>query len=157
MQLALIFGRFFGSWLLVFGPVYQAAIELTGQDVAFDRIRSLAKSVVPKKASAWWWLLPPVKMVLDRHYLNQAREQSLRTMGHGELAAFLAFSNKALGWMYVGGGGLLLAFCETQELVVRFSLGIAGWIGINVLLFTLCVMSTRFRIKRTGEFLSKGA
>jgi hypothetical protein len=54
-----------GAWLLVAGPIYQAALELQEQDIERDRIQQVTAQVpAPAPVSAWWWLLPPVRYLL---------------------------------------------------------------------------------------------
>ena len=59
---------FAGAWLLVGGPLYQAAIELSELEVDREGMEKLA-SQIPRTSmpSAWWWLLPPVMYFLARH------------------------------------------------------------------------------------------
>jgi hypothetical protein len=45
---------FFGAWLLVAGPVYQAALELQEQDIERERLQEATAQVpAPDPVSAW--------------------------------------------------------------------------------------------------------
>ena len=56
---------FAGAWLLVGGPLYQAAIELSELEVDREGMEKLASQIPrTRMPSAWWWLLPPVMYFL---------------------------------------------------------------------------------------------
>jgi hypothetical protein len=109
---------FFGAWLLVAGPLYQAALELQEQEIQRDDIEAASKGVPqPPPVSPWWWLLPPVKYMLERRRDRAFREDFLHTLTPRQVEALINYLNKATGWLAVGAGGLLLAVKETGELV----------------------------------------
>jgi hypothetical protein len=109
---------FFGSWLLVAGPVYQAALELQEQAMERDEIEAAGKGVSqPPPVSPWWWLVPPVKYVLERRRDRAFRRDFLHALSPRQVESLVNFLNKATGWLAVGTGGLLLAIKETGELV----------------------------------------
>jgi len=56
---AVAWAGFAGAWLLVAGPIYQAAIELEAEEIERDAIRDAAQAVPgPPPNSRWWWLIP---------------------------------------------------------------------------------------------------
>lgn len=117
MQVLFAVGAFLGAWLLVAGPVYQAAVELGDEEFEreeFDRVQS--SIIPPRRVSAWWWLLPPVAYLLQRGRGRAYRRQLLERMPRAQLEQFLSFTDKATGWLLVGAGAFLIALRETWEL-----------------------------------------
>ena len=50
---------FLGAWLLVAGPLYQAAQELDEQEFSREELATAAtRSEAGDRPSAWWWLIP---------------------------------------------------------------------------------------------------
>lgn len=117
MSLLFAVAAFLGGWLLVAGPVYQAAVELTEEQferAEFEHVHSLLPAL--QRLSPWWWLLPPVAYLLQRRRRSAYRRAFLDRLPKAQLEQFVAFNNKATGWLLVGAGGFLLALRETWEL-----------------------------------------
>lgn len=56
-----------GAWLLVAGPMYQAALELQGRALNSDDFGEAFPSTPPPRSVAGWgWLLLPVVYVIRR-------------------------------------------------------------------------------------------
>ena len=67
MAVFIAWSGFLGAWLLVAGPIYQAAIELEEEDVEREVIAEASANVeAPPRVSPWWRLLPPVAYLLHR-------------------------------------------------------------------------------------------
>ncbi|HEX4386976.1 MAG TPA: hypothetical protein VH083_28675 [Myxococcales bacterium] len=115
----------------------------------------MAKS--PRKASRWWWLLPPVKAVLDRMHLDRLRRQVLAELPLDDYEALLNFSNKATGWFLVAGGGFLLAVNETKELTDRYRLGTIGFIAACAVPAVASVLDTTVRLYASRRLLKTAA
>ena len=108
---------FFGAWLVVAGSVYQAVLELSEEEFEMDRLRAIGSAVPrPEPVSAWWWLVPPVRLVLNHRRGDEHRRQLLATISDEDYAAVTHYVNKATGWIYVAGGGSLIAVKETYDL-----------------------------------------
>jgi hypothetical protein len=108
---------FLGVWCLVAGPIYQANLELRAEDLAVDRIRAASKQVpAADTVSNWWWLLPPMHWVLRRRRQEAHKRMVLDVMQDEDYEALTHFVNKAVGWMVVAVGGLLIAAKETHGL-----------------------------------------
>ena len=157
MSAFLLACRFVGAWLLVAGPTYQAGLELDAEELEFHRIHRLIQEVAPPPVSPLWWLLPPVKLVLNRIQFNQHRNRLMERLSSADLAAMWRFSNKATGWLLVAGGGLLLAMNETRELTQLFSWSHWAYAALCAGLSILCVANTLFRLKQTRRLLAKKA
>jgi hypothetical protein len=108
---------FVGAWLLVAGPLYQAALELQEQDLERERIRQVTAQVAaPAPVSPWWWLLPPVRYVLAQRRARRWRADMVAALDREDLESLVEYFDKARGWLLVGAGGFLLATKETWEL-----------------------------------------
>lgn len=117
MQLLLAIAAFLGAWLLVAGPVYQAAVELGEEQFERDEFERVQSSMpAPRRVSPWWWLLPPVAYLLQRRRGRAYRREFLQRVPKAQLEQFVSFTNKATGWLLVGAGAFLLAIRETWEL-----------------------------------------
>jgi hypothetical protein len=142
---------FLGAWLLVAGPVYQAYLELKEQEFERERFTAAGTGVPePPRVSGWWWLLPPVKYLLERRRSAKWRDAMLAALPHDELENLVNFLNKARGWLYVGLGGFLIATKETWELHEHYEWPqYAFWLlmlGMALLAVTnLAVMAHRSR------------
>ena len=109
---------FFGAWLLVAGPVYQAALELDEEQTARDAIESAKATLSPTpRPSAWWWLIPPVGWWKNRQRSREQRVTVMESLSAAQLSGLARFMNKATGWLYVALGALLIAVKESWELV----------------------------------------
>ncbi|MFI6866730.1 hypothetical protein [Nocardia sp. NPDC050406] len=105
-----------GAWLLVAGPLHQATIELREQGLT-DRANLPDPRLRPRRISPWWWLLPPVAYWKHHRERDRIKRLALETMSASDIERMLAFSNTALGWLFVAAGATLIAIKETYELV----------------------------------------
>jgi hypothetical protein len=88
-----------GAWLLVAGPIYQAALELQEQDVERERIQQVTAQVAaPAPVSAWWWLLPPVRYLLAQRRSRRWRQDMIAALSREDLETLVEFIDKARGW-----------------------------------------------------------
>ena len=118
MHFAILICGCLGAWLLVAGPVYQAALELREQEIDHQGIDAATKTVAaPPKVSAWWWLVPPVAYLKQRRRSTAYREAVMEALGPDQLKQTVDFMNKARGWLIVAGGAFLIAVKETWEIV----------------------------------------
>jgi hypothetical protein len=109
---------FVGGWLLVAGPVWQAAIELRDEEIDQEAIEAVKSSITPPpRIRAWWWLLPPVAYFLNARRQKQFRQEFNAALPPEALKQSVSFLNKANGWLIVALGGFLIAAKETWELV----------------------------------------
>lgn len=139
-----------GCWLLFAGPIYQAALELQEEDTKLDH-DALKGVALPERVSPWWWLLPPVKFILERQRVRQMRSILMHTLTPQQLAPFATYLNKATGWLLVAGGGLCVALNETFDLFeyMRWSIW-ACWATIIVLALA-SIMYTISRMRASNR------
>lgn len=109
---------FVGSWLLVAGPSYQAALELQGEAEEVGNLRAAFHqgTARPEPVSRWWWLLPPVHAVLHRRRKNAFKRAVMAGLRRDQLATLSRFADRAWAWTLVAAGAVLLALKETVTL-----------------------------------------
>jgi hypothetical protein len=121
MEYVIAICGFIGGWLLVAGPVWQAAIELRDEEVDQEEIEAVKSMIaVPPPIAIWWWLLPPVAYVLQMRRRRDYHEKFNAALKPEQLKQTISFFNKANGWVIVAIGGFLIAVKETWELVEDF-------------------------------------
>ncbi|MEO7033120.1 MAG: hypothetical protein ABI035_03475 [Gemmatimonadaceae bacterium] len=120
---------FAGSWLLVIGALYQAAIELRDHEMTGERFsRHAAEIRPPEPISAWWWFAPPIRMLLAKHRWNAYMKSIVGHMEVDDRRAALGFYEKAVAWLVIAGGATTLAIKETlsiESLSGLLSVGLA--------------------------------
>ncbi|MQY23931.1 hypothetical protein [Nocardia macrotermitis] len=144
----------FGAWLLVAGPLYQAAMELRDQG-ASER-RELPEGVVPpQRISPWWWLLPPVAYWKYRQERERVKSAVLQSLSAEDVQRILTFSNTALGWLLVAGGATCIAIKETWEFVEAMEWP-WGWTLLLVVLAGMAALgNTSYQTARTSRILAR--
>jgi len=147
-----------GAWLLVAGPVLQAALELREQEVDREGIDAVTASVSPPpKQSPWWWLLPPVAYFRQRRANEKYREAVMEALTPGQREQTLRFLNKANGWLTVAAGASLIAVKETWELVELLHWPSWMFWTLVVLAPLVCVGNTALKMARTQQVLKAEA
>jgi hypothetical protein len=149
---------FAGAWLLVGGPLYQAAIELSELEVDREGMQKLATQLPrPKMPSPWWWLLPPV-MYFRARRLNQANQRAIfAAMTDTQREQFTSFRNKAAGWLTVALGGTLLAAGETWEITERYEWPVWVFWLLFVVMMASAVLNTAVRMASSQRVLGQNA
>lgn len=157
METIVLWCGFVGAWLLVAGPIYQAALELSEERerVQFEHWHEARKKLpAQREASAWWWLLPPIKIYLERKYSNEYRRQFIAALPPEDVALMINFMNKATAWLYVATGGFLIAIKETYELGEHLEFGTPVIIVAAVILAVLSVLNTALRMARSQKIIN---
>ncbi|TQS39493.1 hypothetical protein [Cryptosporangium phraense] len=151
---------FLGAWLLVAGPVYQAAIELSDQQLELDDVEKLSEDIehsrvdgAPPPISGWWWLFPPVLWIKHRRREKAARELLLSRLTPAQVQLAVDYLNKATGWGLVGLGGLLIALKETWELLEHYEW--EHWVFwlLAVVMAVLCLANAGLRMQRSQSII----
>lgn len=142
MELFIHLAGFLGAWLLVAGPLFQAAVELRDEQVDREAFtRATDATPTPQKVSPWWWLLPPVAYVKSRRRSSAHRDAVLAALEPEQRAQLVGFMNKAHGWLAVAGGAFLIALKETWELVHLVEL--PDWVfGVAVVALAIGVFAS---------------
>jgi len=154
MEYLIAWCGFLGAWLLVAGPLYQAALELRAEDIEIERIKSVKDSItLPPAISVWWWLLPPFKISLERKRSRLYRRIYIKALTTEDASALVSFISKATAWMFVATGGLLIAIKETYELIHILEIPIAlFWIAI-IIMPAFCIGNIIIRTARSKKLL----
>jgi hypothetical protein len=148
---------FLGAWLLVAGPLMQAALELREEDAQTEQIEATSERLQSDYpgVSRWWWLLPPVHYWLQRRRAKRFREAVMRELTPEQLGGLLSFMNTATGWLFVAGGAALIAVKETWELVeAQHWPHPLFWVLIAVML-AVCAGNAVARLAMTGRALGQ--
>ncbi|WP_213813799.1 hypothetical protein [Glaciihabitans sp. dw_435] len=156
MTIAIVVCGALGAWLLLAGPLYQAALELREQEVDRDGIEAVSSTVAAADpVSPWWWLLPPVAYILHQRSAREHRRALMEAMGPDQIRQTVEFLNKANGWLIVAAGAFLIAVKETYELVELVEWPIAVFWVLVVVLPLICFAYVIFRFAWTGRMLRK--
>lgn len=135
-----------GTWLLFAAPLLQATTELHEEVAGWEAIKQgfqMSKKINIKQVSLWWWLLPPVKIFLERRKISKIKQAYADiTLSDETHKTLLRFSLKANGWIGVTLGGWLVAISTSWELVETFELGIKTWVFLLLLLTYTSILFT---------------
>jgi hypothetical protein len=158
MNEAIAWALFAGSWLLVAGPLYQAAIELNEMEVDREGFTELAKQLPPPKMpSPWWWLVPPVMYFLARHLNEQNQRAIFVAMNDTQREQFISFRNKSAGWLTVALGAFLLAGGETWEIVEHYRWPQWAFWALLAFMMALVVINTALRMTGSQRALHEAS
>lgn len=135
-----------GAWLLFAAPLLQATTELHEEVTGWEAIRTrfhTSTEIPIKQVSLWWWLLPPVKIILERRKISKIKQAYADvTLSDDTHKALRRFSLKANGWIGVTLGGWLVAISTTWELVEKVELGTKTWVFLLLLLTYTSILFT---------------
>ncbi len=105
---------FAGSWTVFFGAIYQAALEIREHELTRRRLEAIALGVAaPPRISRWWWLIPPLHVVLARLRAHKLHRTFVAAISRDDYAILLALVAKLRGWLFVASGTYALAVKET--------------------------------------------
>jgi hypothetical protein len=149
MDQVIAWAAFAGAWLLVAGPLYQGALELSHEDVDREGLEaSKARVQRPKPPSPWWWLVPPVFYLLRRQRSREYLRAVFDQLTQDQKQQFARFVNKATGWFTVALGASLLAAEQTWLITERYEWPVwLFWLLLAVML-GLSVLNTAVRMSR---------
>lgn len=154
----IVFIAMLGSWLLFAGPVYQAYIELHDAELKFVEIRKnlyeTSKQVKQEKISKWFWILPPLAVIITYIKTQNYRDEVIRHLDRENFELLQKFSEKARGWVVIGWGAFFIAVKETYEFVKELDLSYPIFftlvIGFALSSFAYTLINT-FRVKKFNE------
>lgn len=154
MEMIILIAGFLGGWLLVAGSVYQAALEMLEQDIGTDELREAGSKVEkPPRVSAWWWLVPPIRLYLAKRRRDAYMQSYFASLDAVQSEALTSYFHKSTAWLYVGIGSFLLATKETYELLEHAHILMGFLILIIFVLLVLSVFNTAIRIRHTEQLL----
>ncbi|WP_282800725.1 hypothetical protein [Lactococcus lactis] len=138
--------EFIAKWLLFAFPLYQAYIELIEQQKFLNKI--VRKSKKYPKISPWYWVIPPLKITLEK-------KRGLTILSEGLISKrdfedSIIFGRKATAWFYVSIAGLLEGVAAVYEVFHSFGYQISYFklVFISVLVAAICIINIRNRIKK---------
>ena len=70
----------------------------------------------PAPISNWWWLVPPVKFLLERRRSTAFKHAFIASLSREDLEVLTTYINKTFAWLLVAVGGVCIATKETYEL-----------------------------------------
>lgn len=147
---------FLGAWLLVAGPIYQAAIELDDEEFEREDLRRAAASTEPPDPiSPWWLLLPPIAYVLRRRRQERQRREMLHLLSRQQLEGLMHFSETASAWLFVASGASLIAVKETWDLRETYGWSDLVFWALIALMIAVCVANTSVRIRRRAAIIAQ--
>ncbi|MEO5919824.1 MAG: hypothetical protein ABIQ01_01640 [Pseudolysinimonas sp.] len=154
MDVFIHWAAFAGAWLLVGGPLFQAAVELSEEEFDNSQFDEIATRVeAPPHISGWWWLLPPVAYYRSRKRSNAHRRAMMKELHPDQRQQMVGLMNKATGWFTVAGGAFLIALKETWELTELYELPVAVyWVAVVVLLVA-AISNTAVRMSRADAIV----
>jgi hypothetical protein len=156
MHELILWSGFFGAWLLVAGPLYQAAQELDEEEVSRDDFEGLKRDQAPEdKPSAWWWLFPPVGYWKQRKYTERQRDAVMAAMPREMMVGLVSYMNKATAWFYVAAGAFLIALKETYELGEGHEWPTVVFWVLVVVMFAMAAVNTAVRMSRTHSLVER--
>lgn len=145
---------FLGAWLLVAGPLFQAAVELDEQG---DRRAGLGEAVRQAgrqpRLSPWWWLLPPVAYVKQYRRQREYRRQVFQALTPEQVEGFVEFSSVATGWSMVAAGAFFIAVKETYEVVELYEWPLWLFVALLVVMLAVCAANTVVRIRQAHQLV----
>jgi hypothetical protein len=154
MDYVITISGFLGGWLLVGGPIYQAALELKEQEVDREAFDTATHDVPqPPRISSWWWLLPPVAYVLNARRNEKHRQAVFAAMKPEHIKQTVVFLDKARGWVLVAAGAFFIALKETWDLVHLLNWSVAVFWVLVVVLPIVAVFFTAYTLSRSQKVL----
>ncbi len=155
MHEVIAWSGFLGAWLLVAGPLFQAAVELDEEGDQRESISRAALDVGEQpRLSPWWWLLPPVAYVLQRRRQRDYRQKVFDALTREQIEGFVDFANVSTGWAMVAAGAFFIAVKETYEVVELYAW--PGWLFavLLVVMLAACAANTVVRTRRAHGMLA---
>lgn len=148
---------FLGGWLLVAGPIYQAAIELDDEEFERSDFEAAVASVEPPEpVSRWWLLVPPLAYLVHRRRHERRNRALMAALSARQIEQLMHFREKASAWIFVASGAFLIATKETWELRETYEWSVVAFWAIVVGMVMACAVNTVMRIKRREDILREG-
>ncbi|CAN5214693.1 hypothetical protein BH11ACT3_BH11ACT3_23860 [soil metagenome] len=154
MEYFIHWAGFVGAWLLVAGPLVQAALELRDENLDRDSLTSMQADIPERpKISKWWWLLPPVAYIKNYRRQKAQRDAYMRAMTREQREQMVGFGNKASGWFFVAGGAFLIFMKEAWELNHLYEVPTFVYWIVVVVLAIAAIASTIIRLSVSDKMI----
>ena len=156
MHELILWSGFFGAWLLVAGPLYQAALELGEENISREDVAGVQPTPsAGHRPSGWWWLIPPVGYWKQRRYAQEERKAMIAALPHDVMANWVSFMNKATAWFYVAAGAYLIALKETYELIEGYEWPTWVFWVLVVVMAGIATGNTAVRMNHTHQLVEQ--
>lgn len=149
---------FLGAWLLVAGPLFQAAVELSEQADRRAGLSSAVRSAGTRaRMSPWWWLLPPVAYVKQYRRQRDYRRQVFDALTGEQVKGFVEFTSVATGWSMVAAGAFFIAVKETYEVVELYEWSLWVFVLLLLAMLALCAVNTVVRVRWAHQMVDRAS
>ncbi|GLB47482.1 hypothetical protein WR164_14610 [Philodulcilactobacillus myokoensis] len=139
---------FIGAWLLFMFPLYQGILDINDQDLIVSNIIKKSrknKSVFRKNISRFLWLIPPLKVHLERERSLAILRSSNNDANFDDIYSLL---NKATAWVYVAFAGVLNGIVATNDLLQEADVSHPIWslVIISLIMIIISIFYIGYRI-----------
>jgi hypothetical protein len=154
VHVVIAWSGFLGAWLLVAGPLFQAAVELDEQSDRHPGLGRAARQVGQQpRLSPWWWLLPPVAYVKQYRRRRDYRRQVFDALTAEQVEGFVELTSVATGWSMVAAGALFISVKETYEVVELYEWPLGVFVVLLLVMLALCAGNTVVRIRQAHQMI----
>lgn len=116
------------EWLLFTFPMYQGLMELSDYRNIFSEFNQYRGDY--HEISPWYWLIPPVKIILERNRAMKVIKRFVKT--DHEIKVFISFNDKATAWYFVSLGGWMELITSIYDILQTLKLANFRWIFLVV-------------------------
>ncbi|MFD2253520.1 hypothetical protein ACFSJM_04060 [Lactococcus formosensis subsp. bovis] len=148
--------EFFGAWFLFGAPLFQSVTELYEE---LDKREKLIREIYShnfeehvKSISFWWWLFPPLKILLEKIEIKRIKKITDEYITQYTRQKLHRLSVKVNGWSGVTIGAWFIALSTTWEFVKLVHLSLFYWwmfvFGGTYISIFLVIKIFRYKNKR---------
>lgn len=127
-----------GDWLLYSFPLYQGLMELKDYQELMDDFDKVGRKW--KMVSPWWWLIPVIKIQMERRRGYKILREATKTMSERHQA--ISFIDKATAWYFVSLAGWFKMITSSYETLESY--GVKDNIWLLILLVVLMTTGGTF-------------
>lgn len=103
--------------------MYQGLMELDEYRNLFDKFDLYSEQSI--KVSPWYWLLPPLKLYLEKYRALKILKKFVDNKQ--EYRTLMSFSDKATAWYFVSVGGWFKTLSSIYEVLENNHVPYFGW------------------------------
>ena len=144
---------FLGEWFLFSFPLLQGSLELSEQTDVIGHYKESAGQY--PKVSPWYWLLPPLKVYLERERVKKMLKSG--SFSGVDKRQLRIFSMRATAWFYVAMAGAFNGIGKTKEVLEHFHWSESAWVfwSINGVMLILGIANVIIRLRISKQKLAK--